>query len=142
MFFVVVFEKGSHVAQASLQLSMDPTMTITSDPPGSPSSAKITTMPSSQKGGACVSSQHLEGRGRGISEFEANLVYRASSRTARATQRNPVLKNKTNQHPRLKQQNTETVATPGGTPSGSTTPAFYYLFFETGPQILCTCVRL
>ena len=27
-----------------------------------------------------------------LSEFEASLVYRASSRTARATQRNPVLK--------------------------------------------------
>jgi hypothetical protein len=33
------------------------------------------------------------GRGRRISEFEANLVYRVSSRIARATQRNPVLKN-------------------------------------------------
>jgi hypothetical protein len=37
----------------------------------------------------------LGGRGRWISEFEASLVYRVSSRTARATQRNPVLKNKT-----------------------------------------------
>ena len=34
--------------------------------------------------------QHLEGRGRWISELEASLVYRVSSRTARATQRNPV----------------------------------------------------
>jgi hypothetical protein len=34
----------------------------------------------------------LGGRGRRISEFEASLVYRVSSRTARATQRNPVLK--------------------------------------------------
>jgi hypothetical protein len=34
------------------------------------------------------------GRGRGISEFEVSLVYKVSSRTARATQRNPVLKNK------------------------------------------------
>jgi hypothetical protein len=34
----------------------------------------------------------LGGRGRQISEFEANLVYIVSSRTARATQRNPVLK--------------------------------------------------
>jgi hypothetical protein len=32
------------------------------------------------------------GRGRRISEFEASLVYRVSSRTARATQRNPVSK--------------------------------------------------
>jgi hypothetical protein len=43
----------------------------------------------------------LGGRGRRISEFEASLVYRVSSRTARATQRNPVLKkqNKTKQNP-------------------------------------------
>jgi hypothetical protein len=32
---------------------------------------------------------------RGISEFEASLVYRVSSRIARATQRNPVSKNQT-----------------------------------------------
>jgi hypothetical protein len=31
-------------------------------------------------------------RGRQISEFKASLVYRVSSRTARATQRNPVSK--------------------------------------------------
>jgi hypothetical protein len=34
----------------------------------------------------------LGGRGRWISEFEASLVYRVSSRTARVIQRNPVLK--------------------------------------------------
>jgi hypothetical protein len=39
----------------------------------------------------------LGGRGRQISEFEASLVYKVSSRTARATQRNPVLKNQTKQ---------------------------------------------
>ena len=38
----------------------------------------------------------LGGRGRRISEFEDSLVYRVSSRTARAIQRNPVLK-KSNQ---------------------------------------------
>jgi hypothetical protein len=39
----------------------------------------------------------LGGRGRWISELEASLVYRVSSRTARAIQRNPVSKqNKTN----------------------------------------------
>jgi hypothetical protein len=32
-------------------------------------------------------------RDRRISEFDASLVYRVSSRTARATQRNPVSKN-------------------------------------------------
>jgi hypothetical protein len=40
------------------------------------------------RGGA----QHLGGRGRQISEFEASLVYRVTSRTVRATQRNPVSK--------------------------------------------------
>jgi hypothetical protein len=32
----------------------------------------------------------LGGRGRQISEFEASLVYKVSSRTARAIQKNPV----------------------------------------------------
>jgi hypothetical protein len=36
----------------------------------------------------------LGGRGRQISEFEASLVYRVSSRTARTIQRNPVSKKK------------------------------------------------
>jgi hypothetical protein len=36
----------------------------------------------------------LEGRGRWISEFQASLVYRVSSRTVRATQRNPVSRGK------------------------------------------------
>jgi hypothetical protein len=47
----------------------------------------------------------LVDRGRRISEFEASLVYRVSSRTARATQRNPVLKKiktKTNKKKRLR----------------------------------------
>jgi hypothetical protein len=36
----------------------------------------------------------LGGRGRWISEFKASLVYRVSSKIARATQKNPVSKNK------------------------------------------------
>jgi hypothetical protein len=36
----------------------------------------------------------LGGRGRRISEFEASMVYRVSSRIAWAIQRNPVSKNK------------------------------------------------
>jgi hypothetical protein len=36
----------------------------------------------------------LGGRDRRISEFEASLVYRVSSRTTRAIQRNPVSKTK------------------------------------------------
>jgi hypothetical protein len=43
----------------------------------------------------------LGGRDRRISEFKASLVYRVSSRTARATQRNPVWKKE-------KQNKTET----------------------------------
>jgi hypothetical protein len=43
----------------------------------------------------------LGSRGRQISEFEASLVYRVSSRTARATQRNPVSKN---QKPKIKKK--------------------------------------
>jgi hypothetical protein len=40
----------------------------------------------------------LRGRGRWISEFEASLVYRVRSRTARATQRNLVSKKPTKQN--------------------------------------------
>jgi hypothetical protein len=38
--------------------------------------------------------KHLGGRGSWISEFEASLVYKVSSRTARATQKIPVSKKK------------------------------------------------
>jgi hypothetical protein len=38
-------------------------------------------------GGARLKFQHSGGRGRWISEFKASLVYRVSSKTARATQR-------------------------------------------------------
>ena len=44
----------------------------------------------------------MGGRDRRISEFKASLVYRVSSRTARATQRNPVSKNKTNKKKKTK----------------------------------------
>jgi hypothetical protein len=53
-------------------------------------------------GGACLYSQHLGGRSRRISEFKASLVYRVSSRTSRAIQRNPVLK-KTKQNKQKKE---------------------------------------
>jgi hypothetical protein len=36
-----------------------------------------------------------------LCEFEASLVYRVSSRTARAKQRSPVLKNKAKEKPKL-----------------------------------------
>ena len=38
--------------------------------------------------------KHSGVRGRGISELEANLVYRMSLRTDRATQKKPCLENK------------------------------------------------
>jgi hypothetical protein len=47
----------------------------------------------------------LGGRGRQISEFEASLLYKVSSRTARATQRNPVSKKtKTKQNKQTNKQ--------------------------------------
>jgi hypothetical protein len=44
----------------------------------------------------------LGSRGRQISEFKASLVYRGSSRTARATQRNPVWKKTKNKQTKRK----------------------------------------
>jgi hypothetical protein len=55
-------------------------------------------------GGARLYSQHLGGRGRWISEFKASLVYRVTSRTARAIQRNPVLKKQANKRQTNKQK--------------------------------------
>jgi hypothetical protein len=49
----------------------------------------------------------LGDRGRWISEFEASLVYRVSSRTARTTQRNPVSKTKQNKTKKQKQNKKE-----------------------------------
>jgi ribosomal protein L13E len=46
----------------------------------------------------------LGGRGRWISEFEASLVYRVSSRTARAIQTNSVLKNQKTKQNKTKPQ--------------------------------------
>jgi hypothetical protein len=45
---------------------------------------------------AAKETQHSGGRGRRISEFKASTVYKVSSRTARAIQRNPVSKTKQN----------------------------------------------
>jgi hypothetical protein len=47
----------------------------------------------------------LGDRGRQISEFEASLVYKVSSRTARDIQRNPVSKNKKQKTKNTKNQN-------------------------------------
>jgi hypothetical protein len=47
----------------------------------------------------------LGGRGRWISEFKASLVYRVSSRTARAIQRKPVSKKKNKTKQKKKNKN-------------------------------------
>jgi hypothetical protein len=49
----------------------------------------------------------LGGRGRRISEFEASLVYKVSSRTAKDTQRNPVSKNQNKQTKKKKTKKTK-----------------------------------
>jgi hypothetical protein len=46
----------------------------------------------------------LGGRGRRISEFKASLVYKVSSRTARAIQRNPVSKKKKKERKKRKEK--------------------------------------
>jgi hypothetical protein len=51
----------------------------------------------------------LGGRGRQISEFEASLVYRVSSRTAGAIQRNPVSKNKKQKTKKKKKRERESL---------------------------------
>jgi hypothetical protein len=53
----------------------------------------------------------LEGRGRWISEFKASLVYRVSSRTARAIQRNPVSKKQKKKKKKKKQKKQKTKKT-------------------------------
>jgi hypothetical protein len=52
-------------------------------------------------------SLNFGGRGRQISEFKARMVYKVSSWTARATQRNPVSKNQKNPKPKTKNQKTK-----------------------------------
>jgi hypothetical protein len=53
----------------------------------------------------------LGGRGRWISEFKASLVYRVSSRIARATQRNPVSKIQKQTNKQTKNKKTQTKQT-------------------------------
>jgi hypothetical protein len=56
----------------------------------------------------------LEGRGRWISEFEASLVYKVSSRTARAIQRNPVSKNQKKKEKKKKRKEKKKESKTGG----------------------------
>jgi hypothetical protein len=71
--------------------------------------------------------QHLGGRGRRISEFQDSLVYKVSSRTARAIQRNPVSKKqqqKTKQN-KTKQQKKHKTTNKQKTPNFSTYKSTY-----------------
>jgi hypothetical protein len=73
----------------------------------------------------------LGGRGRRISEFKANLVYRVSSRTARVTQRNPVSKKQQqknqNKTKKQKQKQTNKQKTTTNQPNKQTNKKPYYL---------------
>jgi mRNA-degrading endonuclease YafQ of YafQ-DinJ toxin-antitoxin module len=59
-----------------------------------------------RRGGTHLKSQHLGGRDRHISEFEASLVYKVSSRTARFIKRNPVSKKQTNKQTKIENAKT------------------------------------
>jgi hypothetical protein len=56
-----------------------------------------------------VPAEPLGGRGRRSCRFQASLVYIVSLRTARATQRNPVLKNKNKQKAKQNRKRPEKV---------------------------------
>jgi hypothetical protein len=80
----------------------------------------------------------LGGRGRQISEFEASLVYKVSSRTARAIQRNPVSKKqKITKHPwkELQRQSLELRGK-----DGSSSSAFF--FFSLESVFLCIALAV
>jgi hypothetical protein len=75
----------------------------------------------------------LGGRGRRISEFEASLVYKVSSRTAKVTQRNPVSK-KTNQP--TNQPKTKTKTKQKTNKKTNTIYIYIYIFLK----VLKTCI--
>jgi hypothetical protein len=91
-----------------------------------------------------------------MSEFEASLVYKVSSRTARATQRNPVSKNKTKravlgleprascvpgQHSVAERSFscTEQFQTNVPSTSSSPSPFVFFLFSSTGSHVAQDC---
>jgi hypothetical protein len=76
----------------------------------------------------------LGGRGRQISEFKASLVYRVSSRTARATQRN--LSQKKNKKQKTKQNKTNKQKNPKQEKNKTKpTPLSRSLFFQSWPPL-------
>jgi hypothetical protein len=78
----------------------------------------------------------LGGRGRLISEFEASLVYKVSSRTARAIQRNPISKQTNKQTNKKKTKTKKQQKTKTKTPQNKTK--------QSDPQLhwLILCVNL
>jgi hypothetical protein len=73
----------------------------------------------------------LGGRGRRISEFEASLLYKVSSWTARATQRNTFSKTKQNKTKQNKTKQNKTKTKEG---KGSEPPQFPYSD-QGGPSV-------
>jgi hypothetical protein len=69
-----------------------------------------------------------EARGRWISEFEASLVYRVSSRTARATQRNPVSKNQDNKQKKRASQTSKSTQDLASERKSKDPSLFYEIF--------------
>jgi hypothetical protein len=72
---------------------------------------------------------HSGGRGRWVSEFEASLVYKVSSRTARAIQRNPVLKNQKRKKKERKKEKEKEIRA-GNTSSKSFIIQYYFSYPE------------
>jgi hypothetical protein len=77
------------------------------------------------RGGACLYSQHLGGKGRQISEFEASLVYKVSFRTTRATEK-PCLEKPKKQN-KTKQNKTKNTKRKPKKPTNQ--PSMYFMYF-------------
>jgi uncharacterized protein with gpF-like domain len=71
-------------------------------------------------------------RCRQISEFEASLVYRENSRTARVTQRNSVLKKKEEERKKKKKERKPTEQARGSNPVNSTLPWLLHQLLPSG----------
>jgi hypothetical protein len=69
---------------------------------------------SEERNWACALVANSGGRDRQVSEFEASLVYRTSSRTTGATQRNPILEEKKKRKERRKEREGERGRRRGG----------------------------
>jgi hypothetical protein len=85
----------------------------------------------------------LGGRARRISEFEASQVYKVSSRTTRATQRNPVSENQKKKKKKPKKTKTKTKKTchiePGQKHKNKGATGFTFLR-SNGPEENWSCM--